>query len=394
MTKKLVEGSVAIAEAIALCRPKVISAYPITPQTHIVQELAQFIADGKLEASFINVESEFSAASVVQGASARGVRVYSSTASQGLLLMLEVMYCIAGNRLPVCMTVANRSVSAPLSIWNDHQDSITARDSGWLQFYAETNQEAVDFQIQAFRISEDHRVLLPSIVCIDGYILSHGYEPVDIPEQETVEAFLPSYKPLYRLDPAKPLAFGSMAEPRFYQETRMALSNALKKSISVIEEVSADFERVFGRSGIQLVEKYRMEDAETVIVAMGSVCGTIKNAIDEMREKGEKVGLLRIIVFRPLPGDAIITALKKVKDVIVLDRSVVLGVGGPVALEIKSIFCNVPDPKPTISDAVGGLGGRDITQDTVKRLLQRAGKEQFSFEWVDVNPDVIIEEYS
>lgn len=394
MTKKLVEGSVAIAEAVAQCKPKVISAYPITPQTHIVQELAQIIADGKLEASFINVESEFSAASVVQGASARGVRVYSSTASQGLLLMLEVMYCIAGNRLPVCMTVANRSVSSPLSIWNDHQDSITARDSGWLQFYAETNQEAVDFQIQAFRTSEDHRVLLPSIVCIDGYILSHGYEPVDIPDQEAIEAFLPSYKPLYRLDPAKPLAFGSMAEPRFYQETRMALSNALKRSMSIIEEVSADFERVFGRPGIQLVEKYRMEDAETVIVAMGSVCGTIKNAIDEMRENGEKVGLLRIIVYRPFPENVIINALKDAKDVIILDRSVVLGVGGPVALEIKSIFCNIPDPKPTFSDAIGGLGGRDITQDTVKRLLRRAGKEQFSFEWVDVNPDVVIEEYT
>ncbi len=394
MTKKLIEGSVAIAEAVTQCKPKVISAYPITPQTHIVQELAQIIADGKLKASFINVESEFSAASVVQGASARGVRVYSSTASQGLLLMLEVMYCIAGNRLPVCMTVANRAVSSPLSIWNDHQDSITARDSGWLQYYAETNQEAVDFQIQAFRISEDHRVLLPSIVCIDGYILSHGYEPVDIPEQEAVEAFLPSYKPLYRLDPAKPLAFGSMAEPRFYQETRLALSNALKKSISVIEEVAADFERVFGRPGIQLVEKYRMKGAETVIIAMGSVCGTIKNAIDEMRENGERVGLLRIIVYRPFPEDVIINALKGVKNVIILDRSVVLGVGGPVALEIKSSFCNVPDPKPIFSDVIGGLGGRDITQDTVKRLLRRAGKEQFSFEWVDVNPDVVIEEYT
>ncbi|MHA2224481.1 MAG: pyruvate ferredoxin oxidoreductase [Candidatus Hodarchaeales archaeon] len=393
MTRKFIEGSQGIAEVVAKCKPKVISAYPITPQTHIVEGLAKLVADGELNASFINVEAEFSAASVVQGASARGVRVYSSTASQGLLLMLEVLFCIAGNRLPVCMTIANRSVSSPLSIWNDHQDSMTARDSGWMQFYAETNQEAVDLQLQAFRISEDHRVLLPSFTCIDGYILSHNYESVDIPDQNQVDSFLPQFEPLYRLDPAKPLAFGGMAEPRFYQETRMALSNALNNAIPVIEEIGRKFEEVFGRPGIRLVEKYKLDDAETVIVALGSVCGTIKETIDLMRDAGEKVGLLRIIVFRPLPKEAITSALVGIKNVIVFEKSIVLGVGGPLSLEIRSAFCDV-SVKPRISDAIGGLGGRDISHETIKNLLLRASKEQFSNEWVDVNPQVEVEEIS
>ncbi len=391
MTRKFIEGSQAIAEVVVKCRPKVISAYPITPQTHIVERIADFVADGELDASFVNVEAEFSAASVVQGASARGVRVYSSTAAQGLLLMLEVIYSIAGNRLPVCMTIANRSVSSPLSIWNDHQDSITARDSGWMQFYAETNQEAVDLQIQAYRISEDHRVLLPSFTCIDGYILSHNYEIVDVPDQEQIDSFLPPFNPAYKLDPAEPLAFGAMAEPRFYQETRMALSNALKKALPVIKEVGEEFEKVFGRPGIQTTETYRLDDAETVIVAMGSVCGTIKEAVDQLREEGEKVGLLRIIVYRPFPKEDIISALKGIKNVVIFEKAVVLGVGGPLSLEIRSALYDQPS-RPLISDATGGLGGRDITQKTIRNLLLRASKEQFSNEWIDINPNVVIEE--
>jgi pyruvate ferredoxin oxidoreductase alpha subunit len=391
MTRKFIEGSQAIAEAIVKCRPKVISAYPITPQTHIVERIADFVANGELAASFINVEAEFSAASVVQGASARGVRVYSSTAAQGLLLMLEVLYSIAGNRLPVCMTIANRSVSSPLSIWNDHQDSITARDSGWMQFYAETNQEAVDLQIQAYRISEDHRVLLPSFTCIDGYILSHNYEIVDVPDQEQIDSFLPPFNPVYKLDPAEPLAFGAMAEPRFYQETRMALSNALKKALPIIKEIGEGFEKVFGRPGIQTTETYHLDGAETVIVAMGSVCGTIKEAIDQLREEGVKVGLLRIVVYRPFPREDIITALKGIKNVVIFEKAVVLGVGGPLSLEIRSALYDQTS-RPQISDVTGGLGGRDITQKIIRDLLLRASKEQFSNEWIDVHPNVVIEE--
>lgn len=391
MTKKIMEGSVAIAEAVALCRPKVISAYPITPQTHIVQELAQIVADGKLSASFVNVEAEFSAASVVQGASARGVRVYSSTASQGILLMLEVLFCIAGNRLPVTMTIANRAVSAPLSIWNDHQDSITARDTGWMQFYAETSQESVDFQVQAFRISEDHRILLPSLVCIDGYVLSHNYEIIDLPSQEQVDTFLPPIDPLYKLDPGKPVAFGSMAEPRFYQETRMALDNAQRKAIDIIQEIGQEYEKIVGRQGLRLLEEYRMEDAESVIIAMGSVCGTIKEAIDAMRDTGEKVGLLRIIVYRPFPEAALINALKGVKNVVVLDRSVSLGGGGPLAMEVKALFYSLPD-RPRISNVIGGLGGRNISEDIVQSLLHRVGEKQFNNEWLDVNPMIVLED--
>ncbi|MFX0209360.1 MAG: pyruvate ferredoxin oxidoreductase [Candidatus Hodarchaeota archaeon] len=391
MTKEFIEGSQAIAIAVARCKPKVISAYPITPQTHIVEKLAQLVADGELNASFINTEAEFSAASVVQGASARGVRVYSSTAAQGLLLMLEVLYCIAGNRLPVCMTIANRSVSAPLSIWNDHQDSLSARDAGWMQFYAETNQEAVDLQVQAFKISE--RVLLPSFTCIDGYILSHNMEIVDIPSQEQVDKFLPVYKPKYRLDPAEPWVFGTMAEPAYYQETRMALDQAMKKALPVIEEIGKEFEQIFGRQGVRLVEKYKVDEAETVIVAMGSMCGTIKETIDEMREEGHKVGLLRIIVYRPFPVVEIINVLKNIKNVVIFEKGVVLGMGqGPLAMEIKSAFYEYHETHPHINTAIGGLGGRDITRETIRGLLLKASKEQFTDYWVDINPKIEIEE--
>ncbi|MEI6832241.1 MAG: pyruvate ferredoxin oxidoreductase, partial [Candidatus Omnitrophota bacterium] len=300
--KEFLEGSYAVAEIIKTCKPGVISAYPITPQTHIVEGLAQMVANGELTSQFVNVESEHSAASVVLGASATGVRVYTATSSQGLFYMQEVVFNIAGMRLPVVMTCANRAISAPINIWNDQQDSISLRDSGWFQIYAEDNQEAADFHLIAYRLAEDKRVMLPVMVCMDGFILTHGMETVDIPEQDKVNKFLPSYKALYKLDTNEPISMGLLADPDYYMEARFAIQETMKESLVYLSEISKEFLSVFGRDYKDLlVEEYQVKDAEKVIVAMGSVCGTIKEVIDEQRAKGKKVGLLRIITYRPFP---------------------------------------------------------------------------------------------
>ncbi|MBL7210603.1 MAG: pyruvate ferredoxin oxidoreductase, partial [Candidatus Omnitrophica bacterium] len=271
--KQFLEGSYAVAEVIKLCRPGVISAYPITPQTHIVEGLAQIVADGELNSQFVNVESEHSAASVVLGGSAAGVRVYTASSSQGLILMSEVIFNIAGMRLPVVLTCANRSLSAPINIWNDQQDSVSLRDAGWVQLYAENNQEVVDLHLIAYRLGEDKSVMLPVMVCMDGFILTHGMEVVDMPEQDKVDKFLPPYKPLYKLDPDEPLSMGLLADPGYYTETRFAIQETQKEVLKFLPKISEEFRNVFGRDYRDcLVEEYLTEDAERVIVAMGSVC--------------------------------------------------------------------------------------------------------------------------
>ncbi|MGE4357582.1 MAG: pyruvate ferredoxin oxidoreductase [Candidatus Omnitrophota bacterium] len=381
--KEYLEGSQAIAKTVALCRPGVISAYPITPQTHIVEGLAQMVADGELKAEFVNVESEHSAASCCLGASATGVRAYTSTSSQGLLLMAEVIFNIAGLRLPLVLTCANRAVSAPINIWNDHQDAITVRDSGWIQFYAERIQEAVDLHIQGYRLSEDKRVLLPVMVNIDGYVLTHGYEVVDIPDQNLVDKFLPPYQLEHKLDPDKPLTLGVLAGPDYYMETRFAIQKTLEDVLGIIPEISNEFAKTFGRESGGLIEKYCLEDAEKVIVAMGSVCGTIKETIDEIREKGEKVGLLKIITYRPFPAEAIYQALRNAKEIAVLEKAISLGSGGPLCTEIKSIF-QTKKEKPKISGFVAGLGGRDITKKVINKVFEKLSGEQTDCEFVDL----------
>jgi pyruvate ferredoxin oxidoreductase alpha subunit len=266
---RMIQGCRAIAETVTLCRPLVISAYPITPQTLIVEELASMVAEGELKAEFVNVEGEHSAASLVLGASATGVRVFTATSSQGLLYMSEVVFNIAGMRLPVVMVNANRSVSAPLNIWTDQQDSMSMRDSGWLQLYAENNQEACDLILQAYKIAEDHRVMLPVMVCVDGFVLPHAFEVVDLPTQEDADAFLPPYQPIYRLDPDDPYTMGAFAEPDKYMETRYMIQRTMETSIPIVEEVAGEFKRAFGRTSGGLFEKYRVEDASTVVVALG-----------------------------------------------------------------------------------------------------------------------------
>jgi pyruvate ferredoxin oxidoreductase alpha subunit len=331
------------------------------------------VADGKLDADYMTVESEFSALSACLGASAAGSRVYSATTSQGLALMFEVCFNVAGMRLPIVMTIANRALGAPLSIWNDQQDSISLRDSGWLQFYAEDNQEATDLHYIAYRVAEDHKVLLPAMVCFDGFILSHTYEPVDMISQEDADNYLPKFAPKERLDAADPISFGMYATPEYYLEFRYETDKALKDAKSVIQAAGAEFKQMFGRDYSAMVEGYRMDDAETVIVAMGSICGTIKDTIDDLRTEGVRVGLLKIRVFRPFPSDEVARALKGAKRVAVLDKNISLGAKGAVALEIKDALYGSGIP---VYDYIVGLGGRDVRKKDIREVVALAGKGQ------------------
>ena len=386
---KQLEGSHAVAHVVAQCRPNVISAYPITPQTHIVEGLADIVGAGQLDAEFINVESEFSAASVVLGASAAGARAYTATSSQGLLLMSEVIYCIAGMRLPIVMTCANRAISAPLSIWNDHQDSMAVRDAGWIQLHAEDNQEASDLHIQAFKIAE--RTFLPVMVCMDGFILTHAYEPVDLPEQKEVDDFLPTFKPRHIVDPRWPRGIGLFADPRFYMETRYILHRALEKSEETIKEVSSEFAKAFGRESGGFIKTYKLEEAEVVVVSMGSVVGTIKELIDQLEEEGKKVGLLQICSYRPFPRHEVYRALKDKMNIVVLEKCISLGRGGILASDVRWSFPRAEKKDRDISSFVAGLGGRNISIDDLRYMVEKVGKEPVEFEFLGLRTELIAE---
>ncbi len=386
--KEFLEGSQAIAEAVRLCKPGVISAYPITPQTHIVERLADFCADAVLKAEFVNVESEHSACSVVLGASAKGVRVFTATSSQGLMLMSEVLFNTSGMRLPVVLVCANRAMSAPINIWNDHQDSMSIRDCGWLQFYAESIQEAVDLIFLAYRISEDPKILLPSMVCIDGYILTHGFEPVEFPSQEEVDRFLPPLNLPYKLDIQNPLTLGFLGGPDCYLETRYALQETFKETLSRFPEFLQEFKKVFAKEVALDVEPYRVDDASSVIVALGSVCGTVKESVDKLRSQGKNVGLLKIVSFRPFPEEKIRALLGEKKEVIVLDKSISLGSCGPVFTEVKAAL---QTSAVKVSGFIGGLGGRDITPQTIEEMVDIANKGNPSCYFLDVRKELLHE---
>lgn len=387
--KRYIEGSWAMAEAAKLCRPGVVAAYPITPQTHIVEHLAKFVADGDLKAETLNVESEHSAASVVLGSQAAGVRSFTCTSSQGLLLMGEVVFCIAGMRLPVMMVCANRAVSAPINIWNDQQDSIALRDSGWLQFYAENNQEAVDLIIAGYKLGENSRIMLPVMVCVDGFILTHGIETVDMPDQEAIDRFLPKYNPPYKLDVDDPMSFGLLGDPTVYAETRYAIQKTMEEVIDLIPTIGKEYADVTSRDSLRLVERYRLEDADLALVAMGSVCGTIKDVVDIERKKGKKVGMLKIVTYRPFPKTEIESALKNISNVAVIDKDISLGSDGALYSEIKAILSS--DKK--VSGFIAGLGGRDITVESILSVIQSAEKEVSSCKFIDINKNLLWDEF-
>jgi pyruvate ferredoxin oxidoreductase alpha subunit len=365
---KQVEGSAAVAEAVALARPEVICAYPISPQTHIVEGLGERVKDGSLTpCEFINVESEFAAMSVAIGSSAAGARTYTATASQGLLFMAEAVYNASGLGLPIVMTVANRAIGAPINIWNDHSDSMSQRDCGWLQLFAETNQEALDLHIQAFKIAEE--LSMPVMVCMDGFILTHAYERVDMPSQADVDAFLPPYEPRQVLDVNEPVSIGAMVGPEAFMEVRYLAHAKQTMALERIPQIAAEFKARFGRDSGGLVRSYRCEDADTVVIALGSVLGTIKDAVDEMRASGEKIGVLGIQSFRPFPLDAVRQALQTARRVVVLEKSFSVGLGGVVSTDVRLALSGLPLQGYTV---IAGLGGRSITKASLVRTFAEA----------------------
>ncbi len=368
---KQIEGSHAVAEAVALCRPEVICAYPISPQTHIVEGIGAMVKAGKIaNCEFINVESEFAAMSVAIGSSATGARTYTATASQGLLFMVEAVYNASGLGLPIVMTVANRAIGAPINIWNDHSDSISQRDSGWIQLFAETNQEAVDLHIQAFKLAEE--LSLPVMVCMDGFILTHAYERVDMPTQEQVDAFLPPYEPRQVLDTNAPVSIGAMVGPEAFTEVRYLAHEKQMQALDLIPKLAAEFKTIFGRDSGGLVRPYRTEDAETIVIAMGSVLGTIKDTVDEMRDAGVKIGVLGIGSFRPFPLDAVREAIKHAKRVVVLEKTFAVGIGGILATDVRTAFFGLPIESYTV---VAGLGGRPILKTSLHQVFEKAGRD-------------------
>ena len=367
-----VEGSKAVADTVAFCRPEVICAYPISPQTHIVEGLSRLVKSGELTGcEFVNVESEFAAMSVAIGASAAGARAYTATASQGLLYMAEAVYNASGLGLPIVMTVANRAIGAPINIWNDHSDSMSQRDSGWIQLYAETNQEAADLHVQAFRIAEE--LSLPVMVCMDGFILTHAYEQVDVPEQAQVDAFLPPYIPRQVLDPADPVSIGAMVGPEAFMEVRYLAHAKQMQALELIPRVARDFAEIFGRESGGLVRPYLCEDADTVIVALGSVLGTVKDVVDEQRARGVSIGVLGITSFRPFPLDAVADALKNAKRVVVLEKALAVGIGGPVSSNVRMALSGLVIHAYTV---IAGLGGRPITKTSLHTLFDQAALDE------------------
>ncbi|HEY5046241.1 MAG TPA: hypothetical protein VII53_10335 [Solirubrobacteraceae bacterium] len=380
------EGSRAVAEAVALCRPEVICAYPISPQTHIVENLSRLVKSGELApCEFVNVESEFAAMSASIGASATGARAYTATASQGLLYMTEALYNASGLGLPIVMTVANRAIGAPINIWNDHSDSMSQRDSGWIQLYAETNQEALDLHIQAFRLAEE--LSTPVMVCMDGFILTHAVERVEMPTQEQVDAFLPPFQPRQLLDPDEPITIGAMVGPEAFMEVKYLAHAKQMQALELIPEIAADFKDAFGRDSGGLIRSYRVEDAETIVLALGSVLGTIKDTIDELREGGMKVGAVGITSFRPFPLGAVRAALGHAQRVLVLEKALAVGIGGIVSANVRMALAGIQLHGYTV---IAGLGGRPITKASLHRLFTDAAADRLEpLTFLDMDWDVV-----
>lgn len=370
--KQILEGSQAIALVVKNIDPAVVSAYPITPQTHIVEDLAKFKADGQTDYEYIRSESEFAAASIVLGASAKGVRTYSATSSQGLLLMTEVVYNISGMRLPVVMTLANRAVSAPINIWNDHSDAMAIRDASWLMFFAENNQEAVEQHILAFKVAE--KTAFPAFINIDGFILTHCYEPVYIPDKKTIKKFLPSYKAKKGtyLDSKNPITMGAFMTPQYYQDTK---EKSFYDFSSTLKEINQEYlslqktlypeKKINSKNDNGFFEYVGPKNPELLIIALGSVVGTIKNTVSENKLK--KVGILKLRTYRPFPAEAIYGIIKSVKNIAILEKALSPGNFSPLYLDIKSISSD----KQNVKNFISGLGGKDINQETIKKMINK-----------------------
>ena len=381
-----IEGSRAVAETVALCRPEVVCAYPISPQTHIIEALGEMVRTGELSpCEFINVESEFAAMSVAIGASAAGARAFTATASQGLLFMMEAVYNASGLGFPIVMTLANRAVGAPINIWNDHSDAMAARDAGWVQLFAETVQEAADLHIQAFRLAEE--VSVPVMVCMDGFILTHATERVDLPTQEQVDAFLPPYEPRQVLDPAEPYSIGAMVGPEAFEEVRYLAHARHLTALGRIGELGAEFAEAFGRDSGGLVHPYRSADADVVVVAMGSVLGTIKDVVDTQRAAGHRIGALGITSFRPFPIDAVRKALENAGQVVVVEKAISVGFGGVLSTDVAMTLSGLP---ASVATVVAGLGGRSITKTSLGGVFEAAVRGELGrLTFLDLNMGLV-----
>ena len=372
MTKEVMTANKAVAEAARLAKPQVIPVYPITPQTTISEYLAQYVADKKIDANYVKVESEHSAISAAVGASSAGVRVFTATSSQGLMLMHEILFAAAGMRTPFVLADANRAISAPLNIWNDQQDSIAQRDAGWLQIYVENAQEALDTTLMAYKIS---------MVCLDGFILTHTVEPVEIPDQESVDKFLPPYTPEHAyLDPKDPMSIGNLADPDYYLEARHDMQVAMENSIEVIEKTCDEFGEIFGRE-YGLIEPYKTEDAEIIFVAMGSICSTIRVIVNQLRDQGEKVGLLKIRAYRPFPVEAINESVKNCEKLAVVDKNVTCGIGGALYTDIKAKI------HKEAYGFIAGLGGRDITPESILEMYEKTKNPIKEVNWIGLKEE-------
>ncbi len=370
-----IEGSIAASEAVRLANVDVVAAYPITPQTHIVEHLSEFVNDGELDAEFIPVESEHSAMSVCVGSSAAGARTFTCTSSQGLALMNEIVYIAPVLRLPIMMILANRSLSGPLSIWNDHSDVMSIRDCGWIQVFVENGQETFDHVLWAFRVGEDHKVLHPVIVNMDGFLLTHTIEPVELLDQETVNRFLPPYEPVFRLHPDKPLTMGCFAMPGLFTEAKKAQDEALKTTMPMILKGWKEFGDLTGRY-YRPIEEYETEDAEVLLITMGSFGETASAAVDMMRAKGKAVGVIKIRLWRPFPFEAFRKAAKKAKTLIVIDRATSYGgPGGPVASELRAALYGEKQ-QPAVVNFIAGLAGRDVGTRDFEEMVDQTLKRK------------------
>ena len=390
--RKQIEGSQAIAQTVAVCLPEVICAYPISPQTHIVEALDDLVRKGEIPGcEFLNVESEYSAMSVAIGASAAGARVYTATASQGLLFMVEPVYNASGLGLPIVMTVANRAIGAPINIWNDHSDAMSQRDSGWIQLYAQDNQAAADLHVFAFRLAE--LVSMPVMVCMDGFILTHAMEQIDVPERAQAERFLRPFDPRQQLDVEHPVSIGAMVGPEAFTEVRWLAHNKQLEALAAIPGLAAEYEQAFGRRAagshdhLGLVTDYFVDGSETVVIALGATLGTLQDAIDAMRADGHSIGVLGITSYRPFPTEVVRERLQHATRVVVLERAFAVGIGGVVDADIRMALMGLDIRQSTV---IAGLGGRPITRASLSAVLLQAMHDELEpLTFMDLNKGVI-----
>jgi 2-oxoisovalerate ferredoxin oxidoreductase alpha subunit len=375
--------------AAKAARVKVVAAYPITPQTTVVEKIADFVESGKMDIDYIRVESEHSAMVACIGAAAAGVRTFTATSAHGLALMHEALHWASGSRLPIVMAVVNRAMGAPWSIWADFSDSLSQRDTGWIQFYCADNQEVFDTIIQAYKLCEDEGVFLPAMVCLEGFILSHTYMPVKIPEQKKVDDFLPPYKSGWTLDINRPFSHSNLVAPEWYMEFRYMIQEAMENAKRLIPVIDKEYGKTFGFEHGGLVDKYRCEDADLILLTMGTMGSEAKISVENLRKDGLKVGSARVRVFRPFPTEEIMKLAEQAQMLTAIDRHISFGKEGFLATEIKASLLNQRDP-PLVAGFIAGLGGRDVTFGTIEKIAKKslkwmhAGKVERETEWVDL----------